>query len=97
MLFTVDMLTIPNIITAIFADDTKVMAVSKVPRYVSEKLQEALKNIQEWMKKCRVKVSDTKSKLITFMSEKKTSASVTFNEHQLPRADTAKVISWNAP
>lgn len=51
LLFTVDIPTITNTVTATFADDTTFLATSKVQRKVLEKLQEPVKNIQERMMK----------------------------------------------
>lgn len=92
LLYTADIPTTPFTYTATFADDTAVIATSEIPRFASEKLQNALHNIQLWLKKWRIKVNESKSQHVTFTLKKETCPSVFLNDHQLPQSDTAKYL-----
>lgn len=95
LIYTADIPTTPNTITATFADDTAILATSEIPAYASEKLQEALDQIQEWFKKWRIKANEAKSQHITFSLRKETCPSVTLNGEQLPHADNAKYLGMH--
>lgn len=91
-IYTADIPQAPNTTTATFADDTAILAISDTPRFASEKLQDALNSIQDWLKTWRIKVNETKSQQVTFTLRRNTCPSVSINGQQLPQSKTAKYL-----
>lgn len=92
LLYTADLPTKPNIITATFADDTAVLASHKEPHMASQQLQSHLNSIQDWLVKWRIKANETKSVHITFTNKRGTCPPVTLNNLQIPQRDEAKYL-----
>ena len=63
VLYTADLPTTADSITATFADDTSVLATHEVPAIATHRLQTNLNKNQPWLKKWRMKADETKSKL----------------------------------
>jgi hypothetical protein len=61
LLYTSDLPTSPDTITATFADDTAVLASDPDPTIASHKLQTSLIAIQHWLTKWRLKANGSKS------------------------------------
>jgi hypothetical protein len=61
LLFTADLPTSPDAMTATYADDTAVLATDYNPAMASQKLQNSLRAIQESFTKWTLKVITTKS------------------------------------
>ena len=92
LLYTADIPKSFNTIVATFADDTTILATSKIPRYASEKLQEGLNTIQPWLRKWRIKVNENKCQHVTFTLRKETCPTVRLNGKQLPQSESAKYL-----
>jgi hypothetical protein len=87
LLYTADLPTSPESITATFSDDTPVVATDSDPTIASHKLQNNLLAIQNWFKKWRIKANRSKSVHITFTTQRKTCPTVHINNVQLPHED----------
>jgi hypothetical protein len=70
MLYTADLPTPPESITATFADDTALLATDSYPAIASHKLQTNLLAIQNWFKKLRMKANGSKSIHVTNTARK---------------------------
>jgi hypothetical protein len=71
LLYTADLPTLPDSITATFADDTAVIATDYDPATASQKLQASLLEIQSWLNTWRMKANETKSVHVTFTLDEK--------------------------
>lgn len=94
-IYTADIPVTPNTFTATFADDTAILATSEIPKFASEKLQDALNNIQKWLRTWRIKANETKSQHVTFALRRETCPSVTLNGQQLPQSSSAKYLGMH--
>ena len=58
LIYTADLTTSPDAITATFPDDTAVLATHDDPEIAVRKLQAALSDIQQWLAKWRLKANE---------------------------------------
>jgi retron-type reverse transcriptase len=80
LLYTADLPTSADSITATFADDTAVIAIDYDPATASQKLQTPLLAIQSWLKTWRMKANETKSVHVTFTTRRATCPPVHIND-----------------
>lgn len=66
LLLRADLSTTPGITTATFADDTTIIASDRNANTASKLLQASLRSVQQWLKKWRIKVNESKSSHVTF-------------------------------
>jgi hypothetical protein len=83
-LYTADLPTSPDSITATFADDTAVIATDYDPATASLKLQASLLEIQSWLNTWRMKAKENKSVHVTFTTRRETCPPVHINDLQIP-------------
>jgi hypothetical protein len=74
LIYTSDLRTSDNTTTATFADDTAILATHEDP--ASVKLQATLNKIDDWAKKWRIKINQSKSTHTTFTLSKQTCPTV---------------------
>ena len=92
LIYTADLPTSPDTITATFADDTAVLATHDDPEIAVRKLQAALSDIQQWLAKWRLKANELKSYHITFTLKRSTCPPVQLNGTYLPHTDDVKYL-----
>lgn len=92
LLYTHDIPQTPGTLTATFADDTAILAVSDNIENATSKLQGALNNIHNWTKRWRIKLNETKSIHINFTNRKVQYLPITINNNSIPHANTAKYL-----
>jgi hypothetical protein len=66
LLYTSDLPTSGNTTTATFADDTAILATHEEPAIASMTHQATINKINDWTKKWRIKINQSKSTYITF-------------------------------
>jgi hypothetical protein len=79
-----DLQTSDNTTTATFADDTKILAIHEDSKTASMKLQATINKINEWAKKWRIKINQSKSMYITFTLCNQTCQTVQMGNVDLP-------------
>ncbi|CAD6229611.1 GSCOCG00012115001-RA-CDS [Cotesia congregata] len=91
-LFTADLPVDEQTTTAIFADDTAIIAADTDPTTASELLQNGLRLVQSWMENWRLKASPTKSVQITFTTRRGDCPPVTPYCEPLPATNEVKYL-----
>jgi len=92
LIYTADLATSPDAITATFADDTAVLATHDDPEIAVRKFQAALSDIQQWLVKWRLKANELKSYHTTFTFKRSTCPPVQLNGTYLPHTDEVKYL-----
>lgn len=90
--YTADLPTSEQVVTATYADDTAVLACDKDHVAASSKLQKHLDKIGLWLKKWRIRASAAKSVHITFTLKRDTCPPVTLEGSVLPQQNTVKYL-----
>lgn len=91
-LFTADLPTRENTVTATFADDTALLSTHQDPIVASENLQAHIEKIQDWCQSWRLKVNANKSVHVTFTLRVGTCPRVKINNAEIPQSDSAKYL-----
>jgi hypothetical protein len=72
LLYTADLPTTNNTTIATFADDTALLATDSDPALASQQLQYHPDLLQEWCDQWKIKINQTKSSQITFITNART-------------------------
>lgn len=95
LLYTADMPTSRETLTATFADDTAILASHYDPAMATQRLQNSLNKIQTWLHKWRIKVNEDKSTHITFTTRKETCPPVLLNNQAIPQKEEVKYLGMH--
>jgi len=94
VLYTSDFPTTNNT-TGTFADDTAILATHADPRTAAQYLQHHLNLTQDWLRKWRIKINETKSVQITFTLRKGRCPLVKINNVEIPVAAVTKYLGMH--
>ena len=92
LLHTADLPAAADTETATFADDTSVLTTHVDPTIATHRLQTALHDIQQWLRKWRMEVNETKSIQVTFTLKRSVCPSVQLNNKHLAQPDDVKYL-----
>jgi hypothetical protein len=92
LIYTADLPTSEDTNTATFVDDTAILAPDDQPETATAKLQNDINNLEQWMKKWKIKVNQTKSAHITFTTRNSTCPTVQMNNVALPQVNEVKYL-----
>lgn len=95
LLFTADMPTNADTITATYADDTALLSVDENHIAASAKLQAHVYEMEEWLDKWRIKVNQGKSVHVTFTLKRQTCPPIKLHNENIPQADDAKYLGMH--
>lgn len=95
LIYTADLPTTNQTMTATFADDTAILASHEDPHKASEILQSTINKVQKWLKKWRIKVNGTKSKHVTFTLKRGTCPPVLLNNQVVPQTEDVKYLGMH--
>jgi len=77
-----------------FADDTAIFAIHAGPTTASRNLQEHLNTVENWLKKCKIKVNETKSSHKNFTHKKGNCPAISINQTLLPQVESVKYLGY---
>jgi hypothetical protein len=92
VLFTSDLPTNIHTTTGTFADDTVILASYDDPVIASQRLQGHLDQLENWLKKWRININETKSTQVTFTLRIEQCPAVHINNTVIPQSSTAKYL-----
>ena len=92
ILYTSDLPTTRDTTMGTFADDTAIFATHVDPTTASRNLQEHLNNVENWLRKWKIKVNETKSSHITFTIRKDNCPAISINQTVLPQVESVKYL-----
>jgi len=91
-IYTADIPQSDKTILSTFADDTAISTTHPDPNLASANLQVDLHIIENWTRKWRLKINETKSSHITFILRRGHRPPVYTNRTVLPQAETVKYL-----
>lgn len=92
LLYTADIPVTEDATMATFADDTAILTSDKNQDRASEKLQNHLDQLQEWLQRWKIKVNNQKSAQITFTTRRSNCPQVTLNNTPIPIKTEVKYL-----
>lgn len=95
LLYTADIPTSSEIMTATYADDTAILASSTSAPEASQLVQNHLNKLQQWLKIWRIKVNANKSCHITFTLRKGNCPQVSLYGNPIPQSDEVKYLGMH--
>lgn len=95
LIFTADIPTDDQTITATYADDTALLSTDNDPVTASHTLQSHLNKVESWLKQWRIKANETKSAHVTFTLRRGTCPPIKLNDKEIPQTDNAKYLGMN--
>ncbi|GBP64842.1 RNA-directed DNA polymerase from mobile element jockey [Eumeta japonica] len=95
LIFTADIPTYEDTITATYADDTALLSVDKDSCTASAKLQAHVFKVENWLDKWRIRVNQGKSVHVTFTLRRETCPSIKLHNEEIPQAEDAKYLGMH--
>ena len=75
-----------------FAEDTAIFATHPDPMAASRNHQEHLNTVENWLKKWKIKVNETKSSQVTFTLRKDNCPAISINQTVLPQVESVQYL-----
>lgn len=88
IIYTHDIPSCSNILTATYADDTAILTRHKNPTYASQTLQQYLTKLHDWFKLWKIRLNHEKSHHITFTLRRETCPPVFLENAEIQQTDT---------
>ncbi|GBP60527.1 RNA-directed DNA polymerase from mobile element jockey [Eumeta japonica] len=95
LIFTADIPTHEETITATYADDTALLSVDKDPSTASAKLQAHVFKVENWLDKWRIRVNQGKSVHVTFTLRRETCPPIKLHNEEIPQSEDAKYLGMH--
>jgi hypothetical protein len=92
LIFTADIPLTEKTLMATFADDTAIMSPDHDPNMASQKLQQHLNLLQNWMEQWKITVNPAKSTQITFTRRRTICLQVSINNFPIPIIQEVKYL-----
>lgn len=92
LIYTSDLPTSDHTTIGTFADDTVILATHEDPEMASANLQDHLFQLEDWLKRWRVQINQSKSQHVTFTLRKAQCPPVLINEIEIPQTTNAKYL-----
>ncbi|GBP07916.1 RNA-directed DNA polymerase from mobile element jockey [Eumeta japonica] len=95
LIFTADIPTHEDTITATYADDTALLSVDKDSSTASAKLQAHVFKVENWLDKWGIRVNQGKSVHVTFTLRRETCPPIKLRNEEIPQAEDAKYLGMH--
>jgi hypothetical protein len=92
LLYTSDIPAIADTIIGTFADDTVILSSHEHPEIASEHLQHHLNLLEQWTKKWKIKINESKPAQITFALKKGLCPPVSINNVIIPESSSVRYL-----
>lgn len=92
LIYTADMPTNPKTYTSTFADDTAFISVNSDPKVASEQLQSHILELEDWLKKWKIKVNPQKCAHVTFTLRRENCPAVKIANVAVPVENQVKYL-----
>jgi hypothetical protein len=92
LLYTADLPVNTKTTTGTFADDTVILSASTDPAIATSTLQQHLNQLQEWTKKWKIRINETKSVQVNFSLRREQCPPIYLNNTQIPVSHSAKYL-----
>jgi len=91
-IFTADLSVSEQTLTATYADDTAILASHIDPIAATQRLQMHLEQLEQWLKRWRIRANESKSKHITSTQRRGGCPAVSLNGKIIPQETTVKYL-----
>ncbi|GBP81063.1 Probable RNA-directed DNA polymerase from transposon BS [Eumeta japonica] len=95
LIFTADIPTHEDTITATYADDTALLSVDKDSSTASAKLQAHVFKVENWLDKWRIRVNQGNSVHVTFTLRRETCPPIKLHNEEIPQSEDAKYLGMH--
>jgi len=95
LLYTADIPTNGNSMTAMFADDTAILATSSNQQTATENVQASINHISNWTRKWKIKINKDKSMHVNYTLRKTENLRILLDDTSIPQKDSVKYLGMH--